>query len=75
MIEDVKAELKERIEHFRNANKLIEAQRIEERTRFDIEMLIELAIAQGFENYSRYLSGKKLVSHHLRSLSIYPKMH
>lgn len=60
MIEDVKAELKERIEHFRNANKLIEAQRIEERTRFDIEMLIELGYCSGIENYSRYLSGKKL---------------
>lgn len=52
----VKAELKERLEQFRSTQKLLEAQRLEERTRFDIEMMLELGYCQGIENYSRYLS-------------------
>ena len=51
-------EMKERVEHFRSSNKLIEAQRIEERTRFDMEMLKEMGYCNGIENYSRYLTGR-----------------
>jgi excinuclease ABC subunit B len=51
-------EMKERVEHFRSQNKFIEAQRIEERARFDIEMLKEMGYCNGIENYSRYLTGR-----------------
>lgn len=51
-------EMKERVEHFRNNGKYIEAQRIEERTRFDVEMLKEMGYCNGIENYSRYLTGR-----------------
>ena len=57
-IEWVKEELKPRLEEFRKQNKLVEAQRLEERTRFDIEMMLELGYCSGIENYSRYLSGR-----------------
>jgi excinuclease ABC subunit B len=52
-------ELKVRIDYFRNENKLIEAQRIEERTHFDMEMMQELGYCHGIENYSRHLTGRK----------------
>jgi excinuclease ABC subunit B len=52
-------EMKERVEHFRSQNKFIEAQRIEERTRFDVEMLKEMGYCNGIENYSRYLTGRQ----------------
>jgi len=58
-IEAIKAELRERIEFFQQAGKLVEAQRIEQRTRFDLEMLVELGFCKGIENYSRHLSGRK----------------
>ncbi|MGH7338128.1 MAG: helicase-related protein, partial [Myxococcota bacterium] len=58
-IEAIKAELRERIEFFHGANRLVEAQRIEQRTRFDLEMLAELGFCKGIENYSRHLSGRK----------------
>ena len=58
-IEAIKVELAERIEHFQKAGKLLEAQRIEQRTRFDLEMLNELGFCKGIENYSRHLSGRK----------------
>jgi excinuclease ABC subunit B len=51
-------ELKARVEYFRNENKLIEAQRIEERTRFDLEMIQEIGYCNGIENYSRHLTGR-----------------
>ena len=57
-IEAIKAELRERIEFFQRERKLVEAQRIEQRTRFDLEMLNELGFCKGIENYSRHLSGK-----------------
>ena len=57
-IEGIKAELRERIETFQQAGKLVEAQRIEQRTRFDLEMLNELGFCKGIENYSRHLSGR-----------------
>ena len=57
-IETILPELKERIEYFRNENKYIEAQRIEERTHFDIEMMQEIGYCNGIENYSRHLTGR-----------------
>jgi excinuclease ABC subunit B len=57
-IETIKAELRERTEFFHQHNKLVELQRIEQRTRFDLEMLNELGFCKGIENYSRHLSGK-----------------
>ncbi len=57
--ETIIAELKERIAYFRDANKLIEVQRIEERTQFDLEMIQELGYCNGIENYSRHLTGRK----------------
>jgi len=58
-VELIKVELKERLEQLREANKLVEAQRLEQRTRFDIEMIMELGYCSGIENYSRYLSGRQ----------------
>ena len=57
-IKDIEVELKERVEYFKLQNKLIEAQRIEERTNFDIEMMRETGFCQGIENYSRLISGR-----------------
>jgi excinuclease ABC subunit B len=57
--ETILNELKDRIHYFRNENKLIEAQRIEERTQFDLEMMQELGYCHGIENYSRHLTGRK----------------
>jgi len=58
-IEAIKAELKERIDFFVTEGKLVEAQRIEQRTRFDLEMLAEMGFCKGIENYSRHLSGRR----------------
>ena len=55
----IEEELEERVEYFKSKNKLIEAQRIEERTNFDIEMLKETGFCQGIENYSRHISGRE----------------
>jgi excinuclease ABC subunit B len=57
-IEGINAELEERIAHFRQRGQLIEAQRIEQRTHFDLEMIREIGFCQGIENYSRHLSGR-----------------
>lgn len=57
-IEKIKAELAVRLEQLRSLNKLVEAQRLEERTKFDIEMMREIGYCSGIENYSRYLSGR-----------------
>lgn len=57
-IENIKEELRERLEYLRENNKLVEAQRLEQRTRFDLEMMQELGYCNGIENYSRYLSGR-----------------
>ena len=56
-VESIKAELKDRLEEFRQQNKLIEEQRLEQRTRFDLEMMAEIGFTKGIENYSRHLSG------------------
>ena len=58
-LEGIKVELRERIEFFTTANKLIEAQRIQQRTTFDLEMLNEIGFCKGIENYSRHLSGRQ----------------
>ena len=58
-VEAIKLELRSRIEFFQNAGRLVEAQRIEQRTRFDLEMLAELGFCKGIENYSRHLSGRQ----------------
>ena len=56
-VESIKAELRDRLEFFRKENKLIEEQRLEQRTRFDLEMMAEIGFTKGIENYSRHLSG------------------
>ncbi|MDX9950657.1 MAG: excinuclease ABC subunit UvrB [Methylophilaceae bacterium] len=58
-IETIKQELRERVDFFIKNNKLVEAQRIEQRTRFDLEMLNEIGFCKGIENYSRHLTGRK----------------
>ena len=57
-VESIKAELKQRLDYLRENHKLVEAQRLEQRTRFDLEMILELGYCNGIENYSRYLSGR-----------------
>lgn len=58
MIDAVKIELRQRLDQLHKANKLVEAQRLEQRTIYDIEMILELGYCSGIENYSRYLSGR-----------------
>jgi len=58
-IEKIKLELRQRIEFFQQNQKLVECQRIEQRTRFDLEMLDQLGFCKGIENYSRHLSGRQ----------------
>ncbi len=58
-LNEIEAELEDRIEYFKSQNKLIEAQRIEERTRYDMEMIRELGYCSGVENYSRVFSGRE----------------
>ena len=55
----IKAELKERLEELRENNQLLEAQRLEQRTNYDIEMLLEMGYCNGIENYSRHMDGRK----------------
>jgi excinuclease ABC subunit B len=57
-IKQINEELREQIEYFRSQNKLLEAQRIEERTMFDLEMMLEMGYCHGIENYSRHLTGR-----------------
>ena len=57
-VDCIKKELKERLEELEQGNKLVEAQRLAQRTRFDIEMILEIGYCSGIENYSRYLSGR-----------------
>ncbi|MBU2887014.1 excinuclease ABC subunit UvrB [Gilvimarinus agarilyticus] len=58
-IEEIKVELEERLKQLRDNDKLVEAQRLEQRARYDIEMMQELGYCNGIENYSRYLSGRE----------------
>ncbi len=59
VLDDIREELRERLDYLRGQNKLVEAQRLEQRTRFDLEMIKELGYCSGIENYSRYLSGRE----------------
>ena len=54
----IEAELEERLAHFHRQGKLLEAQRLEQRTRYDLEMMREIGFCQGIENYSRHLTGR-----------------
>jgi hypothetical protein len=58
-VEKIKIELKPRLDELRKANKLVEAQRLEQRTQFDVEMMVEIGYCSGIENYSRHLSNRK----------------
>ena len=69
----IEKELEERIKYFKSQNKLIEAQRIEERTNFDIEMMKETGFCQGIENYSRHMSGRKAGSPPYTLFDYFPK--
>jgi excinuclease ABC subunit B len=72
-IRNIREELKERIEWFRSQNKLLEAQRLEQRTNFDLEMLQELGYCQGIENYSRHLTGRRPGEPPPNLLDYYPR--
>ncbi len=70
---EIEAEMVERVAFFQSQNKLLEAQRIEERTRYDIEMLREVGFCSGVENYSRILSGRPAGSTPFTLLDFFPK--
>ncbi|MBO5009267.1 MAG: excinuclease ABC subunit UvrB [Clostridia bacterium] len=70
---EIEEEMRERVEFFKSQNKLIEAQRIEERTKYDIEMLREVGFCSGVENYSRILSGRPKGSTPYTLLDYMPK--
>jgi len=72
-IQDIEEELEERIRFFKANNKLIEAQRIEQRTRYDIEMLREMGFCQGIENYSRHISQRPPGSRPFTLIDYFPK--
>ncbi|UCF86063.1 MAG: excinuclease ABC subunit UvrB [Desulfobacteraceae bacterium] len=72
-IRQIREELEEQIQHFRSQNKLLEAQRIEERTRFDLEMMMEMGYCHGIENYSRHLTGRASGEHPPTLLDYFPK--
>ena len=68
-----KMEMEERVKYFKSQNKLIEAQRIEERTNFDIEMMKETGFCSGIENYSRHISGRQVGSPPYTLFDYFPK--
>ncbi len=70
---EIEREMHERVEFFRSQNKLLEAQRIEERTKYDLEMLREVGFCSGVENYSRVLSGRTAGSTPYTLLDYFPK--
>ena len=72
-IEGIEKEKEERVQYFKDNNKLIEAQRIEERTNFDIEMMKETGFCQGIENYSRHISGREAGSPPYTLFDYFPK--
>ncbi len=72
-ISEIEMELKERVKYFRENDNLIEAQRIEQRARYDIEMLQEIGFCKGIENYSRVMSGRKPNSAPFTLLDYFPK--
>ncbi len=72
-IKTIEEELEERVKYFKDNGKLIEAQRIEERTNFDIEMMKETGFCQGIENYSRHISGREPGSSPYTLFDYFPK--
>jgi excinuclease ABC subunit B len=72
-VQSIRDELKERLEWFKSQNQLLEAQRLEQRTKFDLEMLKELGYCQGIENYSRHLTGRKAGEPPPTLLDYYPE--
>lgn len=72
-LHEIEAEMHERVEFFRSENKLIEAQRIEERVKYDLEMLREIGFCSGVENYSRVLSGREPGSTPYTLMDYFPK--
>ena len=72
-IQTIQEELEERIKYFKDNGKLVEAQRIEERTNFDIEMMKETGFCQGIENYSRHISGREAGSPPFTLFDYFPK--
>jgi len=74
-IETIKEELRERLEFFRKENKLVEEQRLEQRTRFDLEMMAEIGFTKGIENYHGIYRVQSRVNHHRRWSIICPKIH
>ena len=72
-VEGIKAELVEQVKLFEDANRLVEAQRIHERTKYDIEMLLEIGYCPGIENYSRHLAGRAPGSRPFTLLDYFPK--
>ena len=72
-LREIEEEMQERVEYFKSKNKLIEAQRIEQRTRYDIEMLSEIGFCKGIENYSRVMSGRPKGSRPYTLLDYFPK--
>ena len=72
-LEEIEREMEERVEYFKSQNKLIEAQRIEERTRYDLEMLREIGYCSGIENYSRVFAGREPGSTPYCLLDYFPK--
>jgi excinuclease ABC subunit B len=72
-MEEIRTDLRERIQYFRGENKLLEAQRIEQRTMFDLEMMEEMGFCQGIENYSRYFDGRKVGEPPFTLMDYFPK--
>jgi len=72
-IQEIEQELEERLAYFRREGKLLEAQRIEQRTRYDIEMLQEIGFCKGIENYSRVMAGREPGSAPFTLLDYFPK--
>lgn len=72
-VKGIEAELEEQLARFRNENKLLEAQRLEQRTRYDLEMMQEMGFCQGIENYSRHLAGRPAGSRPDTLIDYFPK--
>ncbi|MGI6122777.1 MAG: excinuclease ABC subunit UvrB [Acetivibrionales bacterium] len=72
-IKTIEAELEDQLQYFKEKDKLLEAQRIEQRTRYDIEMMQEIGFCQGIENYSRHISGRKPGSAPFTLIDYFPK--
>ena len=72
IVKEIRAELSDRLHQLRKNNKLLEAQRLEQRTNFDIEMMIELGYCSGIENYSRFFSGRSIGEKPYTLLDFFP---